>query len=48
MNGYLAMREVFAVGGSWLASKRQIAEKQWAAITGQTREALSRAREAAR
>jgi len=47
MNEYLAMPEVFAVGGSWLASKRQIAEKQWPTITRQTCEALARAREAA-
>jgi 2-dehydro-3-deoxyphosphogluconate aldolase/(4S)-4-hydroxy-2-oxoglutarate aldolase len=45
MNDYLLLPEVFAVGGSWLASKRQIAEKQWPAITRQTRETLSRARE---
>lgn len=48
MNEYLSLPQVFAVGGSWLASKRQIAEKQWAVITRQTREALSRAREVAR
>jgi 2-dehydro-3-deoxyphosphogluconate aldolase/(4S)-4-hydroxy-2-oxoglutarate aldolase len=45
MKEYLALPEVFAVGGSWLAGKRQIAEKQWNAITRQTREALARARE---
>jgi 2-dehydro-3-deoxyphosphogluconate aldolase / (4S)-4-hydroxy-2-oxoglutarate aldolase len=45
MKDYLSLPEVFAVGGSWLASKRQIAEKQWAVITQQTRETLSRARE---
>ena len=45
MKEYLALPEVFAVGGSWLASKRQIAEKQWPVITRQTRETLSRARE---
>lgn len=43
MNEYLSLPEVFAVGGSWLASKRQIADKQWSVITEQTREALSRA-----
>jgi len=42
---YLSLPQVFAVGGSWLASQRQIAEKQWDAVTEQTREALSRARE---
>lgn len=43
MNDYLSLAQVFAVGGSWLATKRQIAEKQWSVITRQTREALSRA-----
>jgi 2-dehydro-3-deoxyphosphogluconate aldolase / (4S)-4-hydroxy-2-oxoglutarate aldolase len=47
MNGYLSLPSVFAVGGSWLASKRQIADKQWSVITRQTREALSRAAEVA-
>lgn len=45
MNEYLSLSSVFAVGGSWLASQRQIAEKQWSVITRQTREALSRASE---
>ncbi|MCB1058231.1 MAG: bifunctional 4-hydroxy-2-oxoglutarate aldolase/2-dehydro-3-deoxy-phosphogluconate aldolase [Acidobacteria bacterium] len=45
MNEYLALREVFAVGGSWLASKSQIAGKEWSAITRQTREALAKAAE---
>jgi len=48
MNDYLSLPEVFAVGGSWIASKRQIAEKQWAAITQQAGEALARAREVTR
>lgn len=48
MNDYLSLPQVFAVGGSWLASQRQIAEKQWSVITQQTREALSRASEVAR
>jgi len=47
MNEYLTLPAVFAVGGSWIASKRQIADKQWSAITRQTREALARAREVA-
>jgi len=47
MKEYLSLPQVFAVGGSWLASKRQIAEKQWSVITRQTREALSRALEVA-
>jgi 2-dehydro-3-deoxyphosphogluconate aldolase/(4S)-4-hydroxy-2-oxoglutarate aldolase len=48
MNEYLSLPEVFAVGGSWIASKRQIADKQWSVITRQTREALARAGEVAR
>ena len=48
MNDYLSLPEVFAVGGSWIASKRQIAERQWAAITQQAGEALARAREVTR
>jgi 2-dehydro-3-deoxyphosphogluconate aldolase/(4S)-4-hydroxy-2-oxoglutarate aldolase len=48
MKDYLALPQVFAVGGSWLASKKQIADKQWSAITAQTREALARAQEAGR
>ena len=45
MREYLSLPQVFAVGGSWLATKRQIAEAQWSVITQQAREALSRARE---
>lgn len=47
MNEYLSLPEVFAVGGSWIASERQIAEKQWSVITQQTRSALARAGEVA-
>jgi len=43
MNEYLAMSEVFAVGGSWLASKARIADRDWSAITGQVEEALKKA-----
>jgi 2-dehydro-3-deoxyphosphogluconate aldolase/(4S)-4-hydroxy-2-oxoglutarate aldolase len=46
MNDYLAMKEVFAIGGSWLATKAQIAEKNWAAITQQVKDALAKAAEA--
>ena len=45
MNEYLLLPQVFAVGGSWIASTRQIADKQWSVITQQTRDALNRARE---
>ncbi|MFP4157683.1 MAG: bifunctional 4-hydroxy-2-oxoglutarate aldolase/2-dehydro-3-deoxy-phosphogluconate aldolase [Opitutales bacterium] len=43
MNDYLSMPEVFAIGGSWLAKKDQIASKDWSAITAQVKEALARA-----
>ncbi len=42
MADYLAMDIVAAVGGSWLATKTQIAGGDWAAITRQAREALAR------
>lgn len=48
MNEYLALPMVFAVGGSWLAGKSQIAEKRWPVITEQTRAALAKAREVGR
>lgn len=47
MNDYLALPVVATIGGSWLASREQIAEKQWDAITRQAREALARAGEVA-
>jgi 2-dehydro-3-deoxyphosphogluconate aldolase/(4S)-4-hydroxy-2-oxoglutarate aldolase len=43
MNDYLAIPQVFAVGGSWLATKDQIAAKDWQGITRQAREALEAA-----
>ena len=43
MNDYLSMPEVFAIGGSWLATKRQIQAKDWATITQQVKEALAKA-----
>ncbi|HAV12207.1 MAG TPA: 2-dehydro-3-deoxyphosphogluconate aldolase [Opitutae bacterium] len=46
MNDYLAMPEVFAIGGSWLATKSQIANKDWSSITAQVNEALAKAKEA--
>jgi 2-dehydro-3-deoxyphosphogluconate aldolase/(4S)-4-hydroxy-2-oxoglutarate aldolase len=45
MNEYLSMPEVFAIGGSWLATKAQIQAKDWAAITRQVKEALAKAAE---
>ncbi|MEN8662475.1 MAG: bifunctional 4-hydroxy-2-oxoglutarate aldolase/2-dehydro-3-deoxy-phosphogluconate aldolase [Lentimonas sp.] len=46
MNDYLSLPEVFAIGGSWLATKAQIANKDWAAITDQVKQALAKASEA--
>lgn len=43
MNDYLAMPEVFAIGGSWLASKAQIKDKEWGIITKQVEDALQKA-----
>jgi len=43
---YLSMKEVFAIGGSWLATKDQIANKDWATITQQVKDALAKAAEA--
>jgi len=43
MNDYLSMPIVSAIGGSWLATKRQIAEKQWDVVTQQVKEALAKA-----
>ena len=45
MNDYLSLPTVSAIGGSWLATKQQIAEKQWDVITGQVKEALAKAAE---
>ena len=41
MNDYLSLSTVVAVGGSWLATKQQIADKKWDAITMQVKEALA-------
>lgn len=46
MNDYLSIPEVFAIGGSWLATKAQIANKDWSAITSQVKEALVKASQA--
>ena len=45
MAGYLSLPIVSAIGGSWLATRQQIAAKQWGRITDQVREALARAEE---
>jgi 2-dehydro-3-deoxyphosphogluconate aldolase/(4S)-4-hydroxy-2-oxoglutarate aldolase len=46
MNDYLSMPIVSAIGGSWLATKQQIADKRWDVITAQVKEALAKAGEA--
>ncbi|MGJ8654652.1 MAG: bifunctional 4-hydroxy-2-oxoglutarate aldolase/2-dehydro-3-deoxy-phosphogluconate aldolase [Opitutaceae bacterium] len=46
MNDYLSIPEVFAIGGSWLATKAQIANKDWGSITTQVKEALAKASQA--
>lgn len=45
MADYLALPEVFTIGGSWLATGSQIANAEWSTITEQTRAALARAAE---
>ncbi len=46
MNDYLALPVVSSIGGSWLATKQQIADKQWSVITQQVKDAISKAAEA--
>lgn len=43
MMDYLSLPIVATIGGSWIATKQQIADKDWTAITRQAREALERA-----
>jgi 2-dehydro-3-deoxyphosphogluconate aldolase/(4S)-4-hydroxy-2-oxoglutarate aldolase len=45
MLDYLSMPIVSAIGGSWLATKQQIADKQWEVITQQVKDALTKAAE---
>lgn len=44
MNDYLDLPVVSAIGGSWIATKQQISEKQWAVITAQAKDAIAEAR----
>ncbi len=41
---YLESPLITAIGGSWIATKQQISEKQWAVITAQAKDALAQAR----
>lgn len=45
MNEYLALPTVSAIGGSWVATQKQIADKDWTTITRQVQEALAKAAE---
>lgn len=45
MNTYLSLPLVSNIGGTWLASKQQIEEKQWKLISDQVRTALARINE---
>ena len=45
MNDYLSLQTVSTVGGSWLATKQQIADNQWGTITRQVKDALKRSNE---
>ena len=47
MNDYLSLPMVSAIGGSWLATKQQIADRQWGMISQQAKDALAKAREVA-
>lgn len=40
MNDYLSLPIVSCIGGSWLATKQQIAEQKWTVITQQVKDAL--------
>ena len=44
MKDYLALSVVSNIGGTWLATKQQIADKQWSVISHQARQALAEAR----
>ena len=46
MNDWLSLPVVSAIGGSWLATQQQIADKQWDVITAQVKAALAKAAEA--
>ena len=43
MNDWLALPMVSAIGGSWLATQKQIAAKEWGVITEQVKAALAKA-----
>lgn len=43
MNDWLSLPMVSAIGGSWLATQKQIAAKEWSLITAQVKAALDKA-----
>ncbi len=43
MGDYLSLSEVAAVGGSWIATRKQIADRDWATITQQVKDTLGKA-----
>jgi 2-dehydro-3-deoxyphosphogluconate aldolase/(4S)-4-hydroxy-2-oxoglutarate aldolase len=45
VNDYLALPSVSCIGGSWLAARQQIADKQWDEITAQAKAAVEKAKE---
>lgn len=45
MGDYLRLPMVSAIGGSWLATRQQIADKQWNVIMQQAQKALAKAEE---
>jgi len=42
MGDYLALPQVFAIGGTWLAKPEQISAGEWSAITSQVKEAVAK------
>ena len=44
MNDYLSLPVVSSIGGSWIATRQQVADKQWELITNQSRDACATAR----
>lgn len=40
MKDYISLREVFAVGGSWIATRQDIADSAWTEISRKAREAV--------
>lgn len=44
MGDYLSLSQVFAIGGSWIATRQQIVDKDWTAVTAQAAEAMAQAK----